>query len=133
MNQNNRYGAIDIGSNGMRLLIANVIENNEITSVQKLTLVRVPIRLGEDVFESGRISEEKKELFIKTIKAYKLLLEIYKVKDYRAVATSAMREAANGIEIAEDIRKKTNVEYGSYTLFNIVVIIIPIRNSPVLK
>mgnify|MGYP000704700613 CR=1 FL=1 len=110
MNQPNRYGAIDIGSNGMRLLIANVKEDNELISVQKLTLVRVPIRLGEDVFETGRISDEKREQFVKTIKAYKLLMEIYNVRDFRAVATSAMREASNGNEVADEIKKETGID-----------------------
>ncbi len=110
MNFPDRYAAIDIGSNGMRLLIAKVVENEGITSVQKLSLVRVPIRLGEDVFNSGIISEEKKELFIKTIKAYKLLMDIYQVKDFRAVATSAMREAKNGNEIAQIIKEETDID-----------------------
>ncbi|MDA9262455.1 ethanolamine ammonia-lyase reactivating factor EutA [bacterium] len=110
MNHQDRYAAIDIGSNGMRLLIAKVIELNGVTSVQKLSLTRVPIRLGEDVFTTGSISDEKKDLFIKTIKAFKLLIEIYKVKDFRAVATSAMREAKNGNEIAAIIKKETNVD-----------------------
>lgn len=110
MNHLDRYAAIDIGSNGMRLLIAKVVELNGVTSVQKLSLTRVPIRLGEDVFTTGRISEEKKELFIKTIKAFKLLIEIYQVKDFRAVATSAMREASNGNEIAEAIKNETNID-----------------------
>jgi exopolyphosphatase / guanosine-5'-triphosphate,3'-diphosphate pyrophosphatase len=110
MNFPDRYAAIDIGSNGMRLLIAKVVELNGVTSVQKLSLVRVPIRLGEDVFNEGVISEEKKEKFIKTIKAYKLLMDIYQVKDFRAVATSAMREAKNGNEIANLIKKETDID-----------------------
>ena len=71
MNYPDRYAAIDIGSNGMRLLIAKVVETNGVTSVQKLSLTRVPIRLGEDVFTTGNISDEKKALFIKTIKFVK--------------------------------------------------------------
>jgi len=110
MNFPDRYAAIDIGSNGMRLLIAKVVEVNGVTSVQKLSLVRVPIRLGEDVFNEGVISEDKKEKFIKTIKAYKLLMDIYQVKDFRAVATSAMREAKNGNEIANLIKKETDID-----------------------
>lgn len=110
MNFPDRYAAIDIGSNGMRLLIAKVLEINGVTSVQKLSLVRVPIRLGEDVFNEGIISELKKNQFVKTIKAYKLLMEIYQVKDFRAVATSAMREARNGNEIANLIKKETDID-----------------------
>ena len=110
MNHPDRYAAIDIGSNGMRLLIAKVVEVNGFTSVQKLSLTRVPIRLGEDVFNSGYISGEKKDLFIKTIKAFKLLIEIYQVKDFRAVATSAMREAKNGNEIAALIKSETDID-----------------------
>ncbi|MEN8838902.1 MAG: exopolyphosphatase [Flavobacteriales bacterium] len=110
MNFPDRYAAIDIGSNGMRLLIAKVVENKGVTSVQKLSLVRVPIRLGEDVFNDGIISDEKKNQFVKTIKAYKLLMDIYQVKDFRAVATSAMREARNGNEIANLIKKETDID-----------------------
>lgn len=110
MNHPDRYAAIDIGSNGMRLLIAKVVEINGVTSVQKLSLTRVPIRLGEDVFNLGSISEDKKILFIKTIKAFKLLIEIYQVKDFRAVATSAMREAENGNEIALQIKEETGID-----------------------
>lgn len=110
MNFPNRYAAIDIGSNGMRLLIAKVVDIEGTISVQKLSLVRVPIRLGEDVFKLGVISEEKKDLFIKTIKAYKLLMDIYQVKDFRAVATSAMREAKNGNEIANIIKQETDID-----------------------
>ena len=110
MNYPDRYAAIDIGSNGMRLLIAKVVETNGVTSVQKLSLTRVPIRLGEDVFTTGNISDEKKALFIKTIKAFKLLIEIYQVKDFRAVATSAMREARNGNEIVALIKKETDID-----------------------
>lgn len=110
MNFPDRYAAIDIGSNGMRLLIAKVVEIEGVTSVQKLSLVRVPIRLGEDVFNNGYITEKKKEKFIKTIKAYKLLMDIYEVKDFRAVATSAMREATNGNEIAQLIKKETDID-----------------------
>ena len=110
MNHPDRYAAIDIGSNGIRLLIAKVVEINGITSVQKLSLTRVPIRLGEDVFTNGSISEEKIKLFLKTIRAFKLLIEIYQVKDFRAVATSAMREAKNGNEIAALIKEKTDID-----------------------
>ncbi|MEN8929051.1 MAG: exopolyphosphatase [Flavobacteriales bacterium] len=110
MNHPDRYAAIDIGSNGMRLLIAKVVEINGVTSVQKLSLTRVPIRLGEDVFTTGSISDEKRTLFIKTIKAFKLLIEIYQVKDFRAVATSAMREAKNGNEIAAEIKAETDID-----------------------
>jgi exopolyphosphatase/guanosine-5'-triphosphate,3'-diphosphate pyrophosphatase len=65
MNFPDRYAAIDIGSNGMRLLIAKVVEIEGVTSVQKLSLVRVPIRLGEDVFNNGYITEKKKKSLLK--------------------------------------------------------------------
>lgn len=110
MNHPDRYAAIDIGSNGMRLLIAKVVETNGVTSVQKLSLTRVPIRLGEDVFTTGNISDGKKALFVKTIKAFKLLIEIYQVKHFRAVATSAMREAKNGNEIVTLIKNETDID-----------------------
>lgn len=106
-----KYAAIDIGSNAMRILIANVIEEaNKPTQFNKSHLIRVPIRLGQDAFTVGEISEENAERMVKAMKAFKLLMEVYKVEKYAACATSAMREAFNGKELAEEIAEKTDIE-----------------------
>lgn len=106
-----KYAAIDIGSNAIRLLIANVIEETgKETQFRKSSLVRVPIRLGADAFVSGVISEENTQRMINAMEAFKLLMDINKVEKYKACATSAMREATNGKEIAEKILEKTGVK-----------------------
>jgi exopolyphosphatase / guanosine-5'-triphosphate,3'-diphosphate pyrophosphatase len=76
----------------------------------KLTLVRVPLRLGFDVFERGEISEDKVEMFIKTLQAYKLLIDVYQVKDYIAAATSAMRDASNAKEILSRAKRESGID-----------------------
>jgi exopolyphosphatase/guanosine-5'-triphosphate,3'-diphosphate pyrophosphatase len=76
----------------------------------KVVLLRVPLRLGFDVFETGRISEQKVDMFLKTMKAYKLLLDVYDVKHLKACATSAMRDAANAPEIIERIKKEAGID-----------------------
>jgi exopolyphosphatase / guanosine-5'-triphosphate,3'-diphosphate pyrophosphatase len=106
-----RLAAIDIGSNAARLLINDVIEGPQgKPEFIKLTLVRVPLRLGFDVFEKGEISEDKIEMFIKTLQSYKLLLEVYQVKHYVTAATSAMRDAANSKQILSRIKKETSLD-----------------------
>ena len=105
-----KYAAIDIGSNAMRLLIANVVEEeNKPTQFNKSHLVRVPIRLGQDAFTVGEISEENTERMIKAIQAFRLLMEVYKVEKFAACATSAMREAYNGKELVDDIFTATGI------------------------
>lgn len=105
-----KYGAIDIGSNAVRLLIATIIEREgQETIFKKTSLVRVPIRLGEDVFQSKNISEENAQRLYDTIKAFKLLMNSHKVVKYRACATSAMREADNGIVVAKKIEQQTGI------------------------
>lgn len=101
--------AIDIGSNAARLLIMEAAPYGEGVDYTKLNLLRIPLRLGFDVFENGRISDEKKEKLINTIRAYKLLMELYKVEALKACATSAMRDAANGKEILEEIKRETGI------------------------
>ena len=88
-----RLAAIDIGSNAARLLITEVIQNNGKAQFNKLNLVRVPLRLGFDVFERKFITPEKEEMIVNTIRSYKYLLEVYGVKHLKAAATSAMRDA----------------------------------------
>lgn len=94
------YAAIDIGSNAVRLLIKRVNEEGSPEGLMsKVQLIRIPLRLGEDAFTSGEISTEKTEKLIRLMKAYRQLMKIYEVTDYRACATSAMRDARNGKSI----------------------------------
>lgn len=105
-----KYGAIDIGSNAVRLLIATIIEREgKDTVFKKTSLVRVPIRLGEDVFLNQNVSDTNIKRLTDTINAFKLLMETHRVINFRACATSAMREAINGMEVAKKIRKNTGV------------------------
>lgn len=104
------YAAIDIGSNAVRLLIMNVIEQKgKPVKFKKNSLVRVPIRLGADVFVNNKISEENGQRLIDTMLAFKLLMKSHKVVKYKACATSAMRESTNGKELVDLVLKKTNV------------------------
>ena len=103
--------AIDIGSNAGRLLITEAAPYADGTvDYIKLALLRVPLRLGVDVFSKGYISDEKIEQFIDTLKVYKLMMKIYKVEGFRACATSAMRDAANGPEILKRIKEETGID-----------------------
>jgi exopolyphosphatase / guanosine-5'-triphosphate,3'-diphosphate pyrophosphatase len=99
-----KYAAIDIGSNAMRLLIMNVP-----TQFNKSALIRVPIRLGQDAFTVGEITEENIDRMTDAMKAFKLLMKVYKVEHYKACATSAMREAYNGKEVCEIIKERADV------------------------
>jgi len=106
-----KYGAIDIGSNAVRLLVANVIEEKgKDPSFKKSSLVRVPIRLGADAFGDGKISEKNIDRMINAMKAFKLLMNVHGVEKYKACATSAMREASNGNEVIKDILKKSEID-----------------------
>jgi exopolyphosphatase/guanosine-5'-triphosphate,3'-diphosphate pyrophosphatase len=109
-----KYAAIDIGSNAIRLLITNVIiTKHDEPKYKKVSLVRVPIRLGEDVFadgHNGRISKDNQERMIDAMNAYQLLMNVHKVERYKACATSAMRESSNGIEVVDLIREKTGIK-----------------------
>ena len=104
-----KLAAIDIGSNAVRLLIEEAFEESNQTFFKKISLTRVPIRLGEDVFTEGVISENKAEKLVKVIKAFRLLMEAQDVEQFRGCATSAMREASNGNQVANLIRKKAKV------------------------
>jgi exopolyphosphatase / guanosine-5'-triphosphate,3'-diphosphate pyrophosphatase len=101
--------AIDIGSNAVRLYFSNVFGRNGQVVVEKASLMRIPIRLGEDVFSISRISEEKLQLLLKTMQAFKLLIEVYRPVSWKAFATSAMREAVNQEEVISLIEKETGV------------------------
>ena len=106
-----KFAGIDIGSNGVRLLIANILEEEVKAPIFcKGSLVRVPIRLGADVFEQGRISTENASRLSDTMQAYHLLMKVQGVEAYRACATSAMREATNGAEIVREIAQHTGVQ-----------------------
>ena len=104
-----RYAAIDIGSNAVRLLIADISLGNQRYEFKKNTLIRVPLRLGDDAFLNKEISERKIEDMVKTMTAFKNLMDVYQVSHYIACATSAMREAGNGKEIVKIIKRKANI------------------------
>ncbi len=105
-----RYAAIDIGSNAVRMLIADIIDNNGAISFKKNTLIRVPLRLGDDAFLHKHLSDKKANDLVKTMQAFKNLMDVYKVGDYRACATSAMREAKNGAEVVKRIKDEAELE-----------------------
>ncbi|MDE6096209.1 MAG: Ppx/GppA family phosphatase [Muribaculaceae bacterium] len=103
------YAAIDIGSNAVRLLIKR-LEHEEDEKLKKLMLLRVPLRLGFDVFTKGKVSQKKAENLIRLMKAYRQLIKIYDVDELRACATSAMRDAENGKDLIKEIEDKTGIE-----------------------
>jgi len=105
-----KFGAIDIGTNAARLLVGEVEKEGGHSFVKKLSYTRVPLRLGEDVFEDGKISKKKTEDFVKTIQAFKLISDIFDVKKLRAVATSAMRETSNADKVIDKIKDESGVE-----------------------
>lgn len=105
------YAAIDIGSNAVRLLVSTITEKEGMeTNFRKTSLVRVPIRLGADVFLKQKISERNIERMVDTMQAFNLLMKSHGVERYKACATSAMREAGNGEEVAHRIKNKTGVD-----------------------
>lgn len=105
-----RYAAIDIGSNAVRLLIADITSKDNEFGFKKNTLVRVPLRLGDDAFLDHKISERKINDLLKTMVAFKNLMEVYQVTKYLACATAAMREAENGSEIIALVKKETGLD-----------------------
>jgi len=105
-----KFAAIDVGSNAVRLLFTQVFENKDETFFKKDSLFRVPIRLGEDVFVKRKISEKKKDSLIKTMMAFKYLIEAYDPLDYMAIATAAMREAENSREIVKAIESEAGID-----------------------
>lgn len=106
-----KLAAIDIGSNAARLLINDVVQIPDgPTNFIKLSLVRVPLRLGFDVFETGTLSDSKVDKLIKTIQSYKLLLDVYEVDQLKACATSAMRDAANAAEVLQLVKENTGID-----------------------
>jgi exopolyphosphatase/guanosine-5'-triphosphate,3'-diphosphate pyrophosphatase len=105
-----KYAAIDIGSNAVRILVTNVVSYKKKTVFLKNALVRVPIRLGQDAFTNGKISDKNIKRMIKSMKAFKLLMEVHGVKDYLAFATSALRDAKNGSYLVEKVLKKSGIK-----------------------
>ena len=106
-----KLAAIDIGSNAARLLISEVTTDiNGIAKFSKVDLIRVPLRLGFDVFEKGAISEHRINMILETMQAYKSLLNVYEVKHLKACATSAMRDAKNSEEIIKRVKAKTGID-----------------------
>jgi len=105
-----KLAAIDIGSNAIRLQITNVLITKSGVKFKKVEYVRFPLRLGQDVFELGYISDERKEKFYRLMRAYKLLIDLYEVDDYMGCATSAMRDSENGREIIKYVRDKIGLE-----------------------
>ena len=106
-----KYGAIDIGSNGVRLLISNIIEFDENqTEFKKSALIRVPIRLGEDVFNTGKISEKNIQRMSDAMNSFRLIMRVYGVEKFKACATSAMREATNGKNAIKKIFENSQIK-----------------------
>lgn len=106
-----KFAAIDIGSNAIRLLTHNVIEEKgKKTQFRKSALIRVPVRLGEDSFTVGKISDQNIDRMVKAMKAFKLLMDVSGVEKYMACATSAMREASNGSDLIKKIREESDID-----------------------
>jgi exopolyphosphatase/guanosine-5'-triphosphate,3'-diphosphate pyrophosphatase len=105
-----KYAAIDIGTNAARLLVGEVMSKDQSFFIKKISYTRIPLRLGEDVFESGKVSKNKIDDFLKTMKAFKLISEIFDVQEVRAVSTSAMREATNANKIIDSIKQETGIK-----------------------
>lgn len=104
-----RFAAVDIGSNAIRLQITTLIQYNGKDFFKTLEYLRFPLRLGKEVFATGQISAELEQKFVKLLTAFAALIELYEVQDYMVCATSAFREAANGADIAERIKKQTGL------------------------
>ena len=106
-----RFAAIDIGSNAIRLLFARIIEDsNDKPFLIKESLIRMPLRLGQDVFIDGEISAINSEKFLKTLNGFKYLIDAYEPISYRACATAAMRNAKNGQDLVTSVKLKTNIK-----------------------
>lgn len=105
-----KLAAIDIGSNAIRLQVTNTIKTKGALNFKKLEYVRFPLRLGQDVFNTGSISASKKSKFKKLMKAFKLLIDLYEVDDYLACATSAMRESKNGRDIVKEVEEEIKLK-----------------------
>jgi len=105
-----QFAAIDIGSNAVRLLIKSIEPGDSTETFTKVLMVRVPLRLGQESFVTGKISNEKAKQLVRLMKAFKQLIKIYDITDYRACATAAMRDAKNAKELVKEISKETNIK-----------------------
>ena len=105
-----RFAAVDIGSNAVRLLFCQVRLEKTGLVVKKISLVRLPIRLGEDVFVKGSITEENISKLSKALQSFKLLSDVYEVESYRVCATSAMRDAKNGKAVVEQVKEESGID-----------------------
>jgi exopolyphosphatase/guanosine-5'-triphosphate,3'-diphosphate pyrophosphatase len=108
----NTFAAIDIGSNGARLLIKrfNPEATREEDRIKKVMFIRIPLRLGKDVFSLGKISKEREKMMLRMMKGFKQFMKLNDVDEYRACATSAMRDAENGKKILKKIEKQTDIK-----------------------
>jgi exopolyphosphatase/guanosine-5'-triphosphate,3'-diphosphate pyrophosphatase len=105
-----QFAAIDIGSNAVRLLIKSIEPGDSTETFTKVLMVRVPLRLGQESFVTGKISNDKAKQLVRLMKAFKQLIKIYDIEDYRACATAAMRDAKNAKELVKEINKETNIK-----------------------
>lgn len=105
-----KLGAIDIGSNSVRCLISNVVYKDGYTYYRKVSMIRLPIRLGQEVFMNGALSSETAKRFTEGMRAYKHFLKVHGVQGFKAVATSAMREATNGMELVKTVKEATGID-----------------------
>ncbi len=105
-----KLAAVDIGSNAIRFQVSSVLDSGPRVIFKKMEYVRFPLRLGHDVFTSQRISEHSAQKFMKLMRVFKMLIELYEVDDYMACATSAMRESENGAELARQVKDETGLE-----------------------
>ena len=106
-----KLAAIDIGSNAIRMLIANVVQEVGSHPVyMKSEMIRVPIRLGQDSFTVGEISKKNMKRVVKAMKAFKLIMKVNGVKHYMACATSALREANKADELVAKVKKKAKIK-----------------------
>ncbi|MCL2683371.1 MAG: Ppx/GppA family phosphatase [Bacteroidales bacterium] len=104
------FASIDIGSNAIRLLLVNIFEDSKgALTMVRTAFIRVPIRLGSDVFSNGQITHEREQKLLKTLSAFKTMIEVNEAVGYDAVATSAMREASNGTQIITRIEKEIGI------------------------
>ena len=104
-----KFAAIDIGSNAVRLLLSGVFEDGHSPTFRKMSLIRMPIRLGDDAFTQKHISENKVTQFVKTMVGFKHLIDSFQPLDFMACATSAMREAENGPQIRQQILNESGI------------------------
>jgi exopolyphosphatase/guanosine-5'-triphosphate,3'-diphosphate pyrophosphatase len=105
-----KLAAVDIGSNAIRFQVTSVLDKQPRVLFKKLEYIRFPLRLGHDVFATGKISKRGMDKFVKLMRAYKLLIELYEVDDYMFCATSAMRESENGEELVRRVEEELGIQ-----------------------